>query len=645
MRITFFILALLCALSANAQTGGLPQGVVNTQNPNDKPLTPQQALAKMTLPEGFKATLFAGEPDVLQPIAFDFDDRGRLWVVECFSYPDFKVQERDRILIFTDKDGDGIFDERKVFLDNGRRLSGITLGFGGVWVTSAPELLFYPDGNGDDVPDGKPEVLLDGWTLKAGHNMVNGLAWGPDGWLYGRHGITTFSMVGKPGTPDSERVKLSCSIWRYHPLKKTFEVVVNGTTNPWGLDWDDFGQPFFSNNVIGHLWHVIAGAHYKRMFGEDFNPHVYGLMEQTADHLHWAAADWTKSRTGQGSMGGGHSHSGAMIYLGDNWPPAFRSRLMMANIHGNRLLYDELVRRDSGYVARHGSDFLMANDAWFRAIQMTYGPDGGVFVSDWNDFGECHDTDGSYRMSGRLYKITYGTGTKPLANLDLQKLPDAELVKLQLHANDWYVRHARRLLQERAAASKLAPDTHAALTKIVRENSDVTRQLRALWALHVTGALAPQLNLPTEDTRFQKRPLDSRGVRPPAPVPSPLLMELTSHKDENLRWWAVKLLSEDKTLVAQTLQRFTTMSREEKSSFVRLGLASALQRVPLTSRIAIAEGLVSRAEDANDPNLPLMIWYGIEPAVPLYKPQALRLAGQSKIPLVREFIARRVAVQ
>ena len=642
MRFTLItVLICACLQTVSAQTPALPPGVTNTQKAGDKPLTPTEALARMTLPEGFKATLFAGEPDVMQPIAFDFDDRGRLWVVECFAYPDFTVQDRDRILIFTDKDGDGRFDERKVFLDNGRRLSGITIGFGGVWVTSAPELLFYPDLNGDDKPDGKPEVVLDGWTLKAGHNMVNGLAWGPDGWLYGRHGITTHSLVGKPGTPETNRVKLSCSIWRYHPVTKIFEVVVNGTTNPWGLDWDDFGQPFFSNNVIGHLWHVVPGAHYKRMFGEDFNSHVYQLMEQTADHLHWASASWQTSRTGQGELGGGHSHSGAMIYLGDNWPREYRSRLMMANIHGNRLLYDELTRKGSGYVAKHGSDFLLANDAWFRAIQIGYGPDGGVFVSDWNDFGECHDSDGSYRTSGRLYKITYGNA-KPTGEFDLQKLSDAELVKLQLHANDWYVRHARRVLQERAAVGKLSPATSPALTQIIRENSDVTRKLRALWALHAIGALAPIQPEPV-DSRFQKRPLDMRGVRAPVASPSPLLLELLGHKDENLRWWAIQLLVEDKAPLPQVLQRFAVMAREDQSPFVRLAVASALQRIPINSRLAIAQGLVSRAEDANDPNLPLMIWYGVEPVVPLRKAESLRLASQSKIPLVREFIARRVA--
>ena len=351
-----FLLLIVGALASTLQfaTAALPPDVVNTQKPGDAPISPTEALQKLTLPEGFRATLFAGEPDVMQPIAFDFDERGWLWVAECFSYPDFKVENRDRILIFTDQDGNGRFDERKVFLENGHRVSGMTVGFGGVWVTSAPNILFYPDRNGDGVPDGEPEIILDGWTLKAGHNMVNGLAWGPDGWLYGRHGITTHSLVGKPGTPENERVKLSCSIWRYHPVKKTFEVVATGTTNPWGLDWDDHGQPFFSNNVIGHLWHLVPGAHYQRMFGEDFNPNVYQLMEQTADHLHWNAEHWSKARSGQDTLGGGHAHAGAMIYLGDNWPAAYRNRLMMGNLHGNRLLYDELARSGSGYVAKHG---------------------------------------------------------------------------------------------------------------------------------------------------------------------------------------------------------------------------------------------------------------------------------------------------
>lgn len=612
MPILILLLVICLAGPLFAETPALPPGIVNTQNTNDHPLAPLDALKKITVPPGFNVTLFAGEPDVMQPIAFDFDDRGRLWVVECFSYPDFKKQDSDRIVIYEDTDGDGRFDKRTVFYDKGHRLSGIAIGFGGVWLTSAPNLLFIAVG-ADDQPAGPPVPLLEGFTLKAGHNMVNGLAWGPDGWLYGRHGITTFSEVKPVGAPESDRVKLSCSIWRYHPTRKIFETVTHGTTNPWGHDWDDEGQLFFSNNVIGHLWHVTPGAHYKRMFGEDFNSHVYGLMDSTSDHLHWGGTDWTKSRKGYDEMGGGHAHSGAMVYLGDNWPAEYRGAIFMGNIHGNRLVYDTLERKGSGYTGKHGTNFMMANDSWFRPVSMAYGPDGGVFVSDWNDLGECHDSDGVYRTSGRIYKVTYGT-TKPPQPADLTKLSDAELVKLQLHKNDWFVRHARRLLQERAANGKLQPRTRLALLKIYEDNPDVTRKLRALWALHSIGA--------TE---------------------TPWLEQQLNHGNEHVRWWAVQLLVENKTPSAEALKKFQHLGRNDPSPLVRLALASALQRLPLADRWKIAESLVGHEADGTDQNLPLMIWYAVEPLVPADRAKAVLFMRQCKLALVRQNMARRLA--
>src|SRR5689334_6965874 len=140
----------------------------------DAPVPPQEAAAKFKLPPGFKATLFAGEPDVVQPISFTFDDRGRLWVVEGLSYPYWQPQisggKKDRIVILEDIDGDGRFDKRTVFWEGGPAVSSVELGFGGVYVLAAPNLLFIPDRNHDGVPDGPAEVLLDGWSLKAQHN-------------------------------------------------------------------------------------------------------------------------------------------------------------------------------------------------------------------------------------------------------------------------------------------------------------------------------------------------------------------------------------------------------------------------------------------------------------------------------------------
>src|SRR5687767_10135729 len=180
----------------------------------DKALPPEQAAAAWQLPPGFKATLFAGEPDLVQPIAFTLDDRGRVWVVECLSYPTWKADGTgsDRVTIFEDTDNDGRHDKRTVFYDGGVNLSGIEVGFGGVWLTAVPNLIFIPDANGDDKPDGPPKVLLDGWDLAAKHNVVGNLAWGPDGWLYGCNGILSNSKVGKPGTPEARRVAMNCGV-------------------------------------------------------------------------------------------------------------------------------------------------------------------------------------------------------------------------------------------------------------------------------------------------------------------------------------------------------------------------------------------------------------------------------------------------
>jgi putative membrane-bound dehydrogenase-like protein len=605
-------LLLLIGTFSSAGAAGLPEGVTNTQRWQDKPLSPAEALKRITVPSGFRVDLFAAEPDVLQPIAFDFDDRGRLWVVECFSYPDFKQQDRDRVLIFSDNDGDGKYDERKVFLADGHRLSGIALGFGGVWLCSAPNLIFIPDTNGDAIPDARAILQLDGFSTKAEHNMVNGLAWGPDGWLYGRHGILRDSQVGRPGTPEKDRVLLNCSIWRYHPTRKVAEVVAHGTTNPWGLDWDEHGQPFFSNNVIGHMWHLVYGAHYQRMYGEDFNPHYYELMKATSDHLHWGGEDWRKARGGQehNQLGGGHSHCGLMIYQGGAWPEDYRQTLMTANTHGQRLLFDRIARHGSGYVAKHGDNFFMANDAWFRSTMVGYGPDGGVFVSDWNDLGECHDADGVHRTSGRIYKVTYGAPVPPRA-FDLSKLSDKELVNLQLHKNEWFVRHARRLLQERFAAGKLHAQARPELRRMLTDHPDITRKLRALWALHVTAG--------TDDAMWR---------------------ELLRHENEHLRWWALKLMADDGApKLKAELER---LARSEPTAFVRLGVASAMQRLKPAERLEIAGALSERAEDSADPSIPLMIWYALEPAVANDPQAGAELLVRCRIPQLRQFIARRL---
>ena len=584
----------------------------------DEPLPPKIAPSRMTLPAGFKATLFAGEPDVVQPIAFTFDDRGRLWVVECLSYPKWTTAKEgsDRVLIFEDTKGDGHFDKRTVFYDKGANLSGIAVGFGGVWLCSSPNLIFIPDREGLDKPDGPPVVVLDGWNLKeAGHNIFNSLTWGPDGWLYGCNGIQSNSRVGKPGASDAERVFINCGVWRYHPTKKIFEAVAHGTTNPFGLDFDDYGQAFITNCVIKHLWHVVPGAHFQRMYGQDASPYSYGLLESCADHIHWGEGKWTDSRITtptNDAAGGGHAHVGAMVYLGDNWPESYRNGLFTCNLHGNRINHDRLERLGSGYVARHDKDFLFANDPWFRGLSVQGGPDGGVFVSDWTDTGECHNHVIVDQTNGRIYKVVYGTPTP--WHGDLAKLSDSELVRLQLHRNDWHVRHARRVLQERAAEGKLESGTVPALQKMLNEQPEATQKLRALWALYAIGGADQNL-----------------------------LMGLLNDSSEYLRGWAIRLLVEDRQPSDAALAKFAELAAGDPSPWVRLALSSALQRIPAAGRWSIAKALIAHEEDNSDAYLPLMNWYGIEPLATADQSRFVELIALSKMPLVREYIARRVA--
>ena len=413
----FFATLLTFASAWTIQAADFP-APYNTEKEETPPMTAEEAAKAAKLPPGFHLEVFASEPEVQQPISISFDKAGRLWVAECYTYAEqpgrWDLDLRDRILVLEDTDGDGKSDKRTVFWDQGTRLTSVLPGPGGVYALCAPQLLFLPDADGDLVPDGEPIVVLDGFDAESiGHNVVNGLKWGPDGWIYGRHGITATSAVGTPGTPKDQRTELNTSIWRFHPGSKKFEVVCNGGTNPWGTDWDSNGQLFYTNTVIGHLWHAIPGAYYTRMFGAHLNPHAYELIPHTADHYHWdsGAEKWSDIRQGitntTSALGGGHAHIGCLIYNGGVWPESYQGKLFSCNLHGRRVNMDILEREGVGYVAHHGKDFLMMEDPWFRGLDLITGPDGQVWMNDWSDTGECHDSDAIHRTSGRIYRIVY----------------------------------------------------------------------------------------------------------------------------------------------------------------------------------------------------------------------------------------------
>ncbi len=535
----------------------------NSDPGNPQPTPAKEALKMLKVPKGFKATLFAAEPEVQNPIGMAWDARGRMWVAENYTYAErakrFDLGLKDRVIILEDKDWDGVAETRKVFTEDVQMLTSVEVGRDGVWLMCPPQVLFIPDRNHDDIPDGEPEVVMDGFTVAKDnyHNFANGLRFSPDGWLYGRCGHSCPGRLGVPGTPDEKRVPMKGGIWRYHPEKKIVEVLTHGTTNPWGHDWDANGEMFFINTVTGHLWHLMHGAHLVDSSKE--NPFVYEKLDTIADHYHYdRSGSWTESRGGKAnSLGGGHAHIGMMIYQGEQWPVEYRGKLFTLNMHGRRANVERLERNGSGYVGRHEPDVFLSDDPWFRGIEISTGPDGSGFILDWSDTGECHDSTGVHRTSGRIFRVSYGEVKKPEVPFAWRKAwPKADLNSADEHAR----------------------------TLAIRELT----QFSPIDA--ITGPMA-------------------HAVYP------------------ELMFDAVKL------------------AKDEKSSFVRLTLASTLQRLPVAKRAELGAALLAHAEDANDPFLPYLVWYGISPLAKEDPSALVKLAKDCTWPKTLRWVARSLATQ
>ncbi len=570
------------------------------------PPTADEALRVLKLPAGFTATVFAAEPMVRQPVDMKVDDRGRLWVCECYSYQDWKRSGEDRILILEDVDRDGKMDKRKIFPARFSHLSSVEIGHRGIWVLDSPTLLFFPDIDQNDEPDGPPITILDGWTTEAEHNMANGLQWGPDGWLYGRHGITAPSKVGPPGTPETDRAFVEPGIWRLHPQTKQFEMVVRGMTNPWGLDWDQNYELYASGNVNGHLWHCVEGSLFERMFGSGSVPHDYERLKSIPERPHYPSSgdwkqDWSskeKGRDAASDLGGGHSHCGLLIYQGDNWPEAMRGKAYMCNTHGRRINAEEIIpvgdRKSLSPMSKHVGDPFTFQTSWFRGVSLVPAADGSVFLSDWCDDGECHDHDGVHRSSGRIYQIWHGERKLPALAEKLATATTAELFATATSSNEWLFRKAVRLLAERPASKNA--DTMIAWDQLQTPQ----HKIRALYLAKAAGRveLIPKDLLNAEHDAVAKHTRLILGDSPTLP------------------------LAESSRLVALR--------------------AAMLRKADNLDPAAWAAVFEMTAQLSADPRLTLVVWHNLEPLVERAGNSLLLATPRIPETLV-EFLTRRLS--
>ena len=612
-------------------------------------LSPKEALSKMTFPEGFTVDLLASEPQLVQPIAFCWDERGRLWIVEGNTYPrrageppvprsddepnlDILTASesaslfggQDRIVIFSDEDGDGTYETQKVFLENLNLVSGIEVGFGGVYIGAAPYFLHVPIDASGDKPAGPPRVLADGFGWQDTHETLNSFTWGPDGWLYGCHGVFTQSKVRVCTGPAGARptFPMNCAYWRWHPVRQAFEIFAQGTSNPWGLDFNLKGQFFSEACVIPHFWHVIPGAYYLRQANPlgHFNPYVYNNIETIADHSHFVGGKVSygqqANRGESDDTGGGHAHCGLCVYDGTNFPAPYRGQPLIGNIHGKRINQERLIPEGSGYKASHAPDFLKSNDFNFTAVTIKQAPDGSVVFSDWYDKQKCHNGTPEIwdRSNGRLYRVKYAANWTPW-KYSPGIWDSASTLELQLQENGWLSRMARRKVAEAAADKPLDKKLINRAEELLRSAKSAEVRLRLMWWLNAAQSLG---NTSVWRERLQD-------------------------PDPDVRHWAVRLIVEEGRTVPALVKEFNRLAKEDTSPVVRLALASALQRLLATDRWDIASNLFQHTEDKQDHNLPQMLWYGIEPIVPEDPAKALQLAMESKLELPASLIARRLS--
>ena len=631
-RLAPFLLILLFEQVDSLFAENFPEIYNSEPDKTANPPSPEEAVKMFSLPDGFSVNLFAAEPKVRNPIAMAWDPKGRMWVAENYTYAEramrFDLSLKDRVIILADMDNDGVADERKVFTDKVQMLTSVEVGRGGVWLMCPPRLLFIPDENGDDIPDSEPVVKLDGFTVAQSnyHNFANGLRWGPDGWLYGRCGHSCPGKIGKPGTPEEERIPIKGGVWRYHPEREVFEQLTHGTTNPWGHDWDRNGELFFINTVNGHLWHGITGAHFTESFGADPNPYVYERIDTHADHYHYdRGGKWSESRGGAANeFGGGHAHIGMMIYQGNRWPERFHDRLFTLNMHGRRTNVERLDRKGSGFVGRHEPDVFLMGDEWFRGIDIQPGPDGAVYILDWSDTGECHEHTGVHRTSGRIYRVDYGVKeeAKP-AEIDFQNPATFDRMAGQ---DPWY---DRQVWAKKLSVSSESQELWKPYFVHMDSKQSLDRRLRALW-LYSRGG---------EEFEWEV---------------------LITDPEESMRTWTIRLLVDEQPLDTIAGPRefampeplpeaqfnaFLALAEQDDSGLVRLALASALQRLALDQRAKLGKALASRSEDANDHNMPEMVWYGISPLAEENPDALVEIAGASAWPDLLRWISRCLASQ
>jgi putative membrane-bound dehydrogenase-like protein len=586
-----------------------------------KPTSPEGTLEKFQVHDDFEIEVVASEPTIRQPLYVNWDHRGRMWVIQYLQYPfpaglkvikydqwlravfdkvpaapPNHVKGADKITVLEDTNGDGRFDKAKDVITGLNIATAVTVGRGGIWVLNPPYLLFYPDADGDDVPDGDPEVHLSGFGLQDTHSVANSLRWGPDGWLYGANGSTTTGTINSEATRNVH-FKGQC-IWRYHPGTKVFEIYAEGGGNTFSVEIDGVGRVFSgTNNGNTRGMHYAQGGYANKNWGKHgplTNPYAFGYYQ----HMRHQGF---KERFSQAFA----------IYDGGAFPAKYDHAIIAANSLHNRVLASRLITDTSTFRTEDMPPLVLTSDRWFRPVDCKVGPDGAVYLADWYDSRLTHvdPRDNWHKSSGRIYRLK-AKGAKPLKPFDLSKQSSHELVEtLTEHPNKWFRQKALRVLADRDDQSI------ASLLRVKLEEDSSPRDLDALWALNLLGGF---------DDEAKTTALKSGNT--------------------HIRRWAVRLIGDAKSVSPQLAERLLELARTEADVEVRSQLASTAKRLPANAALPLVRELAIR-NDIDDLHIPMMLWWAVESKCDSNPAAVLRMFAEDKLwqlPTVRTIMLDRL---
>lgn len=565
--IAFALMVAAFAAPSSAQEDIIPH---RQDRPPNKPYSAQEAVRRMTVPDGFTVEVVAAEPDIVNPIAMTFDDRGRIWVTESVEYPRKAAGVgRDRVRVLEDTDGDGRVEIVSVFAEGLNIPTGIAVGYGGVWILNAPDLLFCREKDGKEM---SREVVLTGFGRADSHELPSSLTWGPDGWLYGLNGVFNPSRVV---SNNGKTYDFTCAMWRVHPHTREFQVFAEGTSNPYGIAWDSGGSAIIEvcHWANDHLFHFVETGYYQRQAGA-YPPFTWKIGSIT-DHGHQKTA----------YCGIANLDSGA-------FPEQYRGRICVGNLHGGCINVDRLERDGSTYIARGEPDLLTANDVWFMPVALKVGPDGCLYVLDWYDRYHCsqdaaRDPEGVDRLKGRLYRLRYGNAprAKPF---DLGTETDEQLVARLGSDNIFFRESAQRLLTERGGSESL----RASLQSLVTNRQAPRKQrLHALWSAMGIGAL---------DTSFH--------------------VQLLADPDAAIRAWAVRAAGNARACTPEVREAVVRLARDA-SPDVQLQVAIAATKLDGADPLVVLVDVLNHC--GHDKLIPAIVWPNLHP---LLESQGARFA-------------------